>query len=63
MTHTLTRRGFIAASAAIAASTALPRMAFGQSVPLTLTATSAFWISTGARPRFTGWSMALVDRG
>ena len=40
MTYDLTRRGFIAASAAMAASTALPRFAFGQSAPLTLTAAS-----------------------
>ncbi len=39
MTHRLTRRGFIAASAAMAASTALPRLAEAQSV-LRLTATS-----------------------
>ena len=38
MAHNLTRRGFIAASAAMAASTALPRLAFGQSAPLSLTA-------------------------
>jgi FtsP/CotA-like multicopper oxidase with cupredoxin domain len=38
MKHDLTRRGFIAASAAMAASTALPRLAFGQSAPLSLTA-------------------------
>ncbi len=38
MTHDLTRRGFIAASAAMAASTALPRLAFGQSAPLSLKA-------------------------
>ncbi|WP_054005293.1 multicopper oxidase family protein [Cypionkella psychrotolerans] len=36
MAYTTTRRGFLAASAAIAASTALPRLAFGQSAPLTL---------------------------
>ena len=40
MTYDLTRRGFIAASAAMAASTALPRFAFGQSAPLALTAAS-----------------------
>ncbi len=40
MTYDLTRRGFIAASATMAASTALPRFAFGQSAPLTLTAAS-----------------------
>ncbi len=39
MTPNLTRRGFIAASAAMAASTALPRLAEAQSV-LSLTATS-----------------------
>ena len=38
MKHELTRRGFLAASAAIAASTALPRFAFGQAAPMTLTA-------------------------
>ena len=38
MAYDLTRRGFIAASAAMAASTALPRLAFGQSAPLSLTA-------------------------
>ena len=40
MTYTTSRRGFIAASAALAASTALPRFAFGQATPLTLTATT-----------------------
>lgn len=35
---TLTRRGFIAASAAMAATTALPRLALGQGSPLSLTA-------------------------
>lgn len=38
MAYDLTRRGFIAGSAAMAASTALPRLAFGQSAPLSLTA-------------------------
>lgn len=38
MTHDLTRRGFIAASAAMATATALPRHAFGQTAPLSLTA-------------------------
>lgn len=40
MTDTFTRRGFLAASAALAASTALPRIALGQSAPLTLAATT-----------------------
>ena len=40
MTHDLTRRGFIAASAAMAAFTAFPRFAFAQSAPLSLTATT-----------------------
>ena len=35
---TISRRGFLAASAAIAASTSLPRLAFGQAAPLSLTA-------------------------
>ena len=38
MTHDLTRRGFIAASAAMVAATALPRLAFGHSAQLSLTA-------------------------
>jgi FtsP/CotA-like multicopper oxidase with cupredoxin domain len=38
MRHELTRRGFLAASAALAATTALPRLAFAQTAPLTLTA-------------------------
>lgn len=37
-TKTFSRRGFLAASAAMAASTALPRMAFAQTAPLSLTA-------------------------
>ena len=37
-TTTFSRRGFLAASAVVAASTALPRMAFGQTAPLSLTA-------------------------
>ena len=40
MTYDHTRRGFLAASAATAASLALPRLAFGQSTPFTLTATT-----------------------
>lgn len=40
MTQTLSRRGFLAASAAMAASTALPRWAFAQNAPLTLSATT-----------------------
>ena len=40
MTHDLTRRGFIAASAAMAATTVLPRFAFAQSAPLSLTAST-----------------------
>lgn len=40
MTDIFTRRGFIAASAALTASTALPRVALGQSAPLTLAATT-----------------------
>ncbi len=40
MTYDLTRRGFLTASAAMAASTALPLSAFGQSAPLSLAATT-----------------------
>lgn len=40
MTITPSRRSFITAAAALAASTALPRLAFGQSAPLSLTATT-----------------------
>ena len=40
MTETFTRRGFLAASAALAASTALPRVALGQTAPLALSATT-----------------------
>ena len=40
MTYTTTRRHFLAASAAMVASAALPRLAFGQAAPLTLTATT-----------------------
>ncbi len=40
MTNKLSRRGFLAATAALAASTALPRMAFAQAVPLSLNATT-----------------------
>ncbi len=38
MRHELTRRGFLAASAALSATTAVPRLAFAQTTPLTLTA-------------------------
>ena len=38
MKNELTRRGFLAASAALAATTALPRLGFAQSAPLSLTA-------------------------
>ncbi len=38
MTHDLSRRGFIAASTAMVAATTLPRLAFGQTAPLRLTA-------------------------
>ena len=37
-TTTFSRRGFLAATAAIAASTSLPRLAFGQAAPLSLSA-------------------------
>ncbi len=40
MHNKLSRRGFLAASAAMAASTTLPSLAFGQTVPLSLTATT-----------------------
>jgi len=40
MIHKLTRRGFLSASAAMAAATALPRMAFAQDNPISLTATT-----------------------
>ena len=40
MNDTFTRRGFLAATAALAASTALPRLALGQAAPLSLTATT-----------------------
>ena len=40
MTHTISRRGFIAATAAMTASTALPRLAYGQAAPMTLNATT-----------------------
>jgi FtsP/CotA-like multicopper oxidase with cupredoxin domain len=48
MRHDLTRRGFLAASAALAATTALPRMSFAQSAPLSLIATSRV-IEVGGR--------------
>ncbi|WP_458791197.1 multicopper oxidase family protein [Yoonia sp. MH D7] len=38
MKYEMTRRGFVAASAAMAATTALPRLAFAQDNPLSLTA-------------------------
>ena len=40
MIFPMSRRGFLTASAACAASLALPRLAFGQTVPLALTATT-----------------------
>ena len=40
MIHTLSRRSFLAASSASAASLALPRLVHGQTAPLTLTATT-----------------------
>ncbi len=40
MKFTTSRRGFMAASAAMAASTALPRLGFAQTAPLTLAATT-----------------------
>ena len=40
MRHDLTRRGFLAVSAALAATTVLPRTGFAQTAPLSLTATS-----------------------
>ena len=40
MHNKLSRRGFLAATAAMAASTTLPNLAFGQTAPLSLTATT-----------------------
>jgi FtsP/CotA-like multicopper oxidase with cupredoxin domain len=40
MTYELSRRGFLSASLAVAASAALPRLAFSQSAPLALSATN-----------------------
>ena len=40
MHNKLSRRGFLAATAAMAASTTLPRLAFGQAAPLLLSATT-----------------------
>ena len=48
MRHDLTRRGFLAASAALAATTALPRLSFAQSAPLSLTAATRV-IEVGGR--------------
>ncbi|WP_415183860.1 multicopper oxidase family protein [Phaeovulum sp.] len=48
MRQDLTRRGFLAASAALAATTALPRLAFAQTTPLTLTAATRV-IEVGGR--------------
>ena len=48
MRHDLTRRGFLAASAALAATTALPRLAFAQTAPLSLTAATRV-IDVGGR--------------
>lgn len=48
MRHDLTRRGFIAATAAMAATTALPRHAFAQGAPLSLTAATRV-IEVGGR--------------
>ena len=48
MRHDLTRRGFLAASAALAATTALPRLSFAQGAPLSLTAATRV-IEVGGR--------------
>ena len=48
MRHDLTRRGLIAATAAMAATTALPRLAFAQGAPLSLTAATRV-IDVGGR--------------
>ncbi|WP_050526769.1 multicopper oxidase family protein [Pseudorhodobacter aquimaris] len=48
MKHDLTRRGFLAASAAMAATTVLPRGAYAQATPLTLTAATRV-IEVGGR--------------
>ena len=48
MKHDLTRRGFLAASAALAATTALPRRALAQTTPLSLTAATRV-IEVGGR--------------
>ena len=48
MKHDLTRRGFLAATAAIAATTALPRGAFAQATPFSLTAATRV-IEVGGR--------------
>lgn len=48
MRHDPTRRGFLAASAALAATTALPRLSFAQGAPLSLTAATRV-IEVGGR--------------
>ena len=48
MRHDLTRRGFLAASTALAATTTLPRLSFAQSAPLSLTAATRV-IEVGGR--------------
>lgn len=48
MKHDLTRRGFLAASAALAATSAVPRMGFAQATPLSLTASTRV-IEVGGR--------------
>ncbi len=63
MTYDLTRRGFLAVSAATAASAALPLRAFGQSVPLRLTAATRVLEIDGKAATVYGLSNAAGGQG
>ncbi|MGV8988331.1 MAG: multicopper oxidase family protein [Cypionkella sp.] len=63
MTYDLTRRGFLAASAATVASTALPRLAYGQQAPLSLTAASRVLDINGKAATVYGLANAAGKQG
>jgi len=63
MHNTLTRRGFLAATAAMAASKTLPSFAFGQTAPLSLTATTRVLDINGCAATVFGLANAAGGQG
>ena len=63
MTPDFTRRGFIAATAALAATATMPRLAFAQTAPLTLTATTRVLEIDGKAATVFGLTNAVGKQG